>query len=522
MLSWLINPLRHADSAEVVSLIRRGTMIVLALLWLFAAVAAATASWLMVSRGIAETEATAAGLEQYARRSIELSDFVSDGFAHYLQHRGSTEGLERDTHLHPELYRLKQRLPPGSEILFAAPGGRVRVSTSRLPRDPIYLSDRRWFRTHMEEGARSNVGPAIASRVVDGIVYTYTKSFTAADGRLLGIIALGIPMHAIIGFSLQFDDMNVAIVRHEGPLVAASPISAAELGKTFPLPVRPDGEEATVMGRAFGALSLATVRNLPDQHLYVIAALPLMSMMRPALWAMLAGLTVLGLFTAALLNLSRLAQRKSQQVNEALADNRILFQEVHHRVKNNLQVISSLIRMQTDRLPGEFRPVMEQTAARVRAIAMVHEQIYSAESPSVVQLDPFLKALLAQIQASMLGAERAEIVSDLDPVTVGLDQAVPVALLATEAVTNAIQHGLRSGQGAITVSLRQVAGYNQLQVDDTGTGPPPEIKGGLGSRIMSALARQIDGAWSLERTALGLTRFTLTWPQDIRRSSAQA
>jgi two-component sensor histidine kinase len=165
---------------------------------------------------------------------------------------------------------------------------------------------------------------------------------------------------------------------------------------------------------------------------------------------------------------------------------------------------------------------MEQTAARVRAIAMVHEQIYSAESPSVVQLDPFLKALLAQIQASMLGAERAEIVSDLEPVMVGLDQAVPVALMATEAITNAIQHGLRSGQGAITVSLRQLAGYNALQVDDTGTGPPPDIKGGLGSRIMTALARQIDGAWSLERTAEGLTRFTLTWPQELHRPAAAA
>ncbi len=522
MLSWLINPLHHADSAELVSLIRRGTMIVLALIWLFAAIAAATASWLMVSRGIAETEATAAGLEQYARRNIELSDFVSDGFAHYLQHRGNTAGLEQDTHLQPELYRLKQRLPPGSEILFVTPDGRVRVSTSMLPPDPVYVDDRRWFRAHVEEGERSYVGLAIASRVIDGIVYTYTKSFVAADGRLLGVIALGIPMQAIIGFSVQFDDMNVAIVQHEGPLVAASPISAGDLGKTFPLPVRPQGEEATVFGWAFGLLSVATVRNLPDQHLNVIAALPLMIMMKPALWAMLAGLLVLGLFTAALLNLSRLAQRKSQQVNEALADNRILFQEVHHRVKNNLQVISSLIRMQTDRLPDEFRPVMEQTAARVRAIAMVHEQIYSAESPSVVQLDPFLKALLAQIQASMLGAERAQIVSDLDPVTVGLDQAVPVALMATEAITNAIQHGLRSGQGAITVSLRQVAGHNALQVDDTGTGPPPEMKGGLGSRIMTALARQVDGAWSLERTAQGLTRFTLTWPEETRRSAAEA
>ncbi len=515
MLSWLINPLRHADSAEVVLLIRRGTLVVLALLWLLALAAAATSIWLLVTRGVLETEATAAGLEQYARRNIELSDFVTDGFVHYLQHRGSTEGLNKDTQVHPELYRLKQQIPPGSEILFVLPDGEVAVSTSKLPRRPLNLSDRRWFRAHLVDGARSYLGPAIASRVVDRVGYTYTKSFFARDGRLLGIVVLGIPSEAIIGFSLHFDDMNMEIVQHEGPLVAASPISVSDIGKVFALPARPSGDQSTVLGRAFGVLSIATVRNLPDQHLYVMAALPLLSILRPALWGIMFASLGLGLFSVALLNLSRLAQRKSQQVEQALADNRMLFQEVHHRVKNNLQVISSLIRMQTDRMPEEFQPVMEQTAARVRAIAMVHEQIYSADSPSVVQLDPFLQALMTQIQASLLGAERAEIASDLDPVTVGLDQAVPVALMATEAITNAIQHGLKSGQGAITVTLRQHGGRNALQVDDTGTGPPPEIKGGLGTRIMTALARQIDGGWSLERTPEGRTRFTLTWPQGV-------
>ena len=516
MLSWLINPLRHVDSAELVPLIRRGTFIVLLLLWLLALAAAATSIWLLVSRGIAETEATAAGLEEYARRNIELSDFVTEGVTHYLQLRGGIAGLNTDTRLHPELYRLKQRLPPGSVILFVEPDGDVAISTSRLPGQTVNLSDRRWFRAHVMDGVRSYVGPAVESRVVDGVVYTYTKSYFAADGRLLGIIDLAIPSDSIIGFALNFDRMNVAIVQHEGPVVAASPLKLSDLGEPFALPGRPIGEQSALMGRAFGVLSISAVRNLPDQHLYVIAALPLLSVLRPALWGIVLGGIGFGLFTLALLNLSRLAQRKSQQVEQGLSDNRMLFQEVHHRVKNNLQVISSLIRMQTGRLPEEFRPVMEQTAARVRAIAMVHEQIYSADSPSVVQLDPFLKALLGQIQASMLAGGRAEIVSDLGPVTVGLDQAVPVALMATEAITNAIQHGLCSGQGVITVTLRQVAGYNALQVDDTGAGPPPDNKGGLGSRLMTALARQIDGVWRLDRTAEGLTRFSLTWPQDIR------
>lgn len=513
MLSWLINPLNHADSTEVVSLIRRGTMVVLALLWLLAVATFGTVVWLLVTRGIAETQATAAGLEQYARRNIELGDFVTDAFADYLNQRGGVEGLDKDTHVHPELYRLNKRLPQGSSILLVLPDGQLAVSTRKFRRTPVNLSDRRWFKAHVEEGARSYVGPAISSRVVDEIVYTYTKSYFSRDGRLLGIIDLGIPSHSILSFSPHLAAMNVAIVQHEGPLVAAHPLTAGDTGKTFPLPGPPPIGESTVLGHAFGTLSIATMRNLPDLGLYVLAATPLFAVLQPAIWGVMFGFPMLGLFTVALLNLSRLAQRKSVQAEQALADNRMLFQEVHHRVKNNLQVISSLLRMQTDRLPAEFRPVMEQTAARVRAIAMVHEQIYSADAPSVIQLDTFLKALLDQIQASMLAPGQAELSFRSEPVTVGLDQAVPVALLATEAITNAIQHGLKCARGAISVTLLNREGRNELQVVDTGTGPAPDSTGGLGTRIMTALSLQIDGEWELDRDAQNRTVFTLTWPQ---------
>lgn len=505
--------MRHADGAEVVSLIRRGTLAMLSLLWLFALGGTAIALWLLISRGIAETQATAISLEQYARRHIEVGDYVAEGLVHYLDHRGGVEGLNKDTGIHPELYRLTQRMPPGSSLAFVLPDGEVAVSNYKTPGTPINVSDRHWFRAHVQEGARNYLGSAVMSRLDGQIVFTCSKSYFAPDGRLLGVIVLGIPSQSIVGFSPSVSEMNVALVRQDGPLVAAYPITASDVDKPFPLPSKPAIGESTALGVTFGTLSITTTRNLPDLGIYALAALPLMKFLQPALLGILSGLSVLGLFTIGLLNLSRLAQRKSQQVEHALAENRILFQEVHHRVKNNLQVISSLIRMQTDRLPDEFRPVMQQTAARVRAIAMVHEQIYSGDSPSVVQLDPFMQALLEQLQASLLGGERAEITSQLEPVTVGLDQAVPVALMATEAITNAIQHGLKCGQGAITVTLRQKDGRNMLQIDDTGTGPPPESKGGLGSRIMTALARQIDGAWNLERTPDGRTAFTLDWPR---------
>jgi two-component sensor histidine kinase len=220
---------------------------------------------------------------------------------------------------------------------------------------------------------------------------------------------------------------------------------------------------------------------------------------------------VLLLLTQLLLTLSNQLQHKSRQVEQALADNKVLFQEVHHRVKNNLQVVSSLLRLQSERLPPELRPLLEETGARVRAIALVHEQIYRTASPSDVQLDKFIVQLVQQLQASMI-AGTAKITTDLQPVTIGLDRAVPVAILATEAITNAIQHGLHDGEGAITVTLASQNGLNRLAVHDSGSGDRDAGKSGLGTRIITALARQIDGEWSRDVTPSGGTAFTLTWP----------
>ncbi len=488
-------------------------MMFLALIWMVAVLAAAVAVWLLVTRAMSEVQATVVSLEDYARRNIELGDFVADEFARYLDRRGDGNVLKGDVAASSELARLNRRLPPGSSGIFVLPDGYVTLSTMPLPPAAVNLSDRRWFQAHVQEGYTSYVGPAIHSRVVDQIVYTYTKSYFAADGTLLGIIDLGIPSDSIIGLSQGGERMKMALVQHEGPLVAAQPIRETALGVAFPLPVIPAGQEETGLGTAFGTFSIATVRNLPDYGLYAMAALPLLTVLQPAIWGVAAGFLALGLLSVAILKLSQIAQRKSHEVEQALADNKVLFQEVHHRVKNNLQVISSLIRLQTDRLPPDLRPAMEQTAARVRAIALVHEQIYmTAATPSVVQLDRFLDKLLEQLEASMMAGSSADLSREMEPVTVSLDRAVPVALLATEAITNAIKHGVPAKGGSITIALSREAETNVLRVINSGNPPEAESKAGLGSRIMTVLARQIDGTWTLEPFPAGGTCFTLTWP----------
>lgn len=511
MLETLARRIADARGLNVVTLIRRGTLAFLVAVWLVGIAAAAIAVWLLLTRADSQVRATASGLEQYARRNLEIGSFVTEEFSRYLDRVGAERALTGDAAASAEMLHLTEHLPKGSTAVFVNAAGIVTLSASPLPKEPINLSDRRWFQAHVTDGLETYVGPAIRSRVIDRIIYTYSRTYKDRDGRLLGVINLGIPSDSVIGLSPGLSPGTTALVQHEGLMVAARPICDSELAKPVTIPpLKPKGE--TSWGMASGSLSIESVRDLPDYRLFAIATLPLLTVLKPALWGIAAGLLALAVLSFVLLNLSQLAQKKSREVEQALADNKVLFQEVHHRVKNNLQVISSLIRLQTDRLPKELAPLMEQTAARVRAIALVHEQIYMANKPSEVQLDVFLRKLMEHLGASLIPGEGAGLAIDLEPVTVELDRAVPVALLATEAITNAIKHGSKEDNNPIAVTLRRAQGLAVLQVTNDGSPEDTEGKAGLGRRIMSALAQHIDGRWSLEATGTGRTCFTFAWP----------
>jgi len=499
-------------AGDVSPLIRRGARVILLMLWVLGGVAAAAIAWLLLHHAKVHTAATAVSLEQFARRSLTLAAFVVDEYEEFLDQRGGVQGAGDDPRNAEKLATLLAWLPEGSIIGLALPDGRWATSTVAPPGAAPPVNDRRWFKAHVSEGLDAYVGPAILSRLSKRYVFTYTAAYRDRDRGLLGIINLGIPSGAITGLAPDQRLTRTALVQHEGFLVAALPFRPEMIDRPFLLPGPPPDVSWTGFGSLFGAWSVSAVRNIPELRLYAVAAVPVAEVLAPLLWGLAIGIPLLLLLTQLLLSLSGQLQEKSRQVEQALADNKVLFQEVHHRVKNNLQVISSLLRLQTERLPPELRPLLDETGARVRAIALVHEQIYRAASPSDVQLDLFIAQLVQQLSASMIGGNAA-ITTDLQPVAIGLDRAVPVAILATEAITNAIKHGLDAGDGAIRVSLERHDGRNLLTVRDSGQGMAEQGRpGGLGTRIMDALSRQIDGAWRLAPAPGGGTVFSLDWP----------
>jgi two-component sensor histidine kinase len=202
----------------------------------------------------------------------------------------------------------------------------------------------------------------------------------------------------------------------------------------------------------------------------------------------------------------------------SLREKEVLLKEVHHRVKNNLQVISSLVNLQADALDDPAaRAVLREVTLRVRSIALVHEKLYQSADLARVDFSEYAKSLLSYLwRAYAVEGAAITLSLDLAPIFLPVNLAVPCGLILNELAGNALKHAFtgRSG-GDVAVSLRAVgSGDLQLAVRDNGTGVPPGLDwrqtSSLGLRLVQMLAGQLGGAVELRST--GGTEFVLTFP----------
>lgn len=198
-----------------------------------------------------------------------------------------------------------------------------------------------------------------------------------------------------------------------------------------------------------------------------------------------------------------ITERKQAEaaVRASLREKEVLLKEVHHRVKNNLQVITSLLRLEAARnAEPRVKDVLREMQGRIRSMALLHETVYRTESVARVNLAHYLRQLATQLfRAQNASVERVRLKLELAPVSVELDQAIPCGLIVNELVTNSLKHGFAAAQrGEVCVSL-QPAGDDavRLVVSDTGAGLPadfdPDKTDSLGLRLVSDLARQLGG-----------------------------
>jgi two-component sensor histidine kinase len=186
-----------------------------------------------------------------------------------------------------------------------------------------------------------------------------------------------------------------------------------------------------------------------------------------------------------------------------------LLRELHHRVKNSLMTVQSLIRMQ-----GAGPEAAETLQRRVLALAQVHDLLHVAHLASRLDLAAFLRRLCADPALLPTGA-RLRLSCDVAPVEVGVELASPLALVVVELLTNAARHAFPDGRaGHVTVTLRAADGQGVLTVADDGVGlPEPSVRrrhSGLG--LVERLVAQIHGRLTVRSE--GGTAFELTFPLD--------
>lgn len=213
---------------------------------------------------------------------------------------------------------------------------------------------------------------------------------------------------------------------------------------------------------------------------------------------------------------------RDRSLHESLAHKDGLMREIHHRVKNNLQVISSLLSMQERSLTDlAAKQAMSDTRQRITALALIYRALYQGPDLKRVDLGPFLEELTAQLLVGDM-APHPTIATEMhaDPLIIDPDKLAPLALFSVEAITNAQKHGLADRGGLLRVEFRVMGPEAELIISDDGGvsrghAPTPEAAvdaKGVGRTLMNAFARQLRGKALVETNELGGLTARLSFP----------
>jgi two-component sensor histidine kinase len=216
------------------------------------------------------------------------------------------------------------------------------------------------------------------------------------------------------------------------------------------------------------------------------------------------------------MELRRAARAASERYEQELAQKEVLLRELHHRVKNNLQVVSSLMTLQAHGRGAEVKQAFASLAPRIQAMSRLHEFFYLGANAELADMLPYLRELgeAAVAASSMHGRIALQVAGD--PVVLPLDAATPLALIVAELVTNACKHGFPPDRpdGSIGIVTRLEAGRLQLAVRDDGVGMKADRPGNcstLGLKLVSSLAQQLGAEIASQNEPGGGFVVTLTF-----------
>lgn len=201
-------------------------------------------------------------------------------------------------------------------------------------------------------------------------------------------------------------------------------------------------------------------------------------------------------------------KRSEEKMLASLREKEILLKEIHHRVKNNMQIVSSLLNLQSGYIQDpSVLTLFKESDNRIRTMALIHEQLYQSTNLASIDFQAYVPTLTDYLRSSYSNLSHAVTLKlELEPITLGIDTAIPCGLIINELVSNAFKHafrGMRSGELHITLRRRHAAAATNtspslvLSIRDNGVGFPADIDfrqtKSLGLKLVVSLVRQIKG-----------------------------
>ncbi|WP_161957186.1 sensor histidine kinase [Aestuariivirga litoralis] len=340
-------------------------------------------------------------------------------------------------------------------------------------------------------------------------------------GSLAGVAIVRIPVEVMAAVWRSLDlgpGSTVGLLRDDGWQVARHPAvdAPANLAKyvlfTDYLKTASSGVYDAV-SPVDGEHRVVGYRKVPNAPLVVISSIArdvsmgrLRDQMEQLALFLLPVLLGLGALSVWVIRLLKRDERMRASLAAAVERNNLLMREIHHRTKNNLQSVASLLKLQP--ISEDAKSAM---TARITAMSTLHEQAYRSDQYSEVNLHDYLLTLIDTIRRTSPDGITFE--TELDPAEVDRDLAQPLGLIVNEVVSNAVKHAFRAREGGtITVSLRMIAPDRaELAVTDDGEGfMPSGQETGMGSRLIRAFAQQLGNDYDYARG--NGTRFAIRFP----------
>jgi two-component sensor histidine kinase len=350
------------------------------------------------------------------------------------------------------------------------------------------------------------------------------------DGRFAGVVGVFLPADVLADTWTEVKlgaDSAVGLIRSDGWLVTRYPLPPAAVnisGEKLFAEMReaPEGvfnNDASIIDKVERRVGYV---SLPDLGLIATASMARTSM-RDAVWARAQStLFVAGPIFVAMVFLCGWAillllrhERSRGELEAALQRNRVLFQEIHHRVKNNLQQVVSLIRLQ--QAPAVMK---EDLTRRITAMSSLHQHIYESDQFGAVDAETYLGQVLTALREA--APPGVSLTWKLAPLQLSPDQALSLGMLVNEVVSNAFKHAFPAGKtGKVDVTLTRSLDGPQAELviadNGVGMGETPSGGQGLGTRLIGGLAAQLQGKVEIDRRD-GVTftlKFEATPPETV-------